>query len=147
VHWLSFAQKPCSGFSRPLPKCFPSIKRGGIPWYGEVRNQNPLFGIQFDDEMFLDRHGDIFPGRQQPDIPRKFSLSTSSHWGTPRRSTAFKDSTICGNLPAFFLDFDDIAHIYQQRGDIDLIAIEEKMLMADQLPGLGPGDGKTQADK
>ena len=69
--------------------------------------------------------------------PRKFSLSSVIHCGTPRRSTAASASLMRDDLLRRLADLNDVARTHEVRRDVDLLAVDREVTVADELARLG----------
>src|SRR5690606_8283482 len=110
----------------------------------EVGNRS-LLRVELDDQLFLHRHLDLRAlGKlvhENPEIRR--------HDLQPRRNRAFtqrflrSDERQC--LQRLRTNVDDVELRHPVAGDVDLLAVDEEVAVADQLTGLTTGPRKTSA--
>ena len=106
------------------------------PLASETRRR--LLRVELDDELLVDRQREVLAGRQLRRLaPLKLSLSSSSHCGTPRRSTASSALDDARHLLRRLADLDRVARLHEERRDVDPLAVDREVAVADQLARLG----------
>lgn len=78
-------------------------------------------------------------------IPLKLGASTSSQEGQPRRAHGFLSFGENRDGSALFGNFNAVANLHLKGRDGDLMTVQRKDAVADQLTGLSPGVGEAEA--
>jgi hypothetical protein len=104
-----------------------------------------LLGVKLDDELLLNRHGNILPYRQSLDgttIGILLKLKPLGNTTTDDRLDGIIDGS---DLPALLTELDHVAGLYLDRGDIDLAAIKSEMGVPDKLSSLITGSCEAKS--
>src|SRR6185369_3216430 len=97
-----------------------------------------LLRVELDDELLVDRHGQLGTGRQRLDAGREaFAIDVE-----PVRRAAMlalrQGFLHAADVATALAHVDDIARLEQRRGNVHLAAVDHEMTVLDQLPRFGP---------
>src|SRR5512137_3147792 len=144
----------------PPPPPLPPLPGGvGAPWgarrsvlsashVGRGRLPAPAesLRVELDDQLLLDRHGDVLAGRRglhRSLEPRLVQLQPGRHAAPVHRLDGLGDA---GHLLAALAHVDDVAGAQLVRGDGHLPPVDAEVPVLDELPRLVPAVGEAEAE-
>lgn len=104
-----------------------------------------LFGVELNDERFLNRHRQVFTYGKSLDYSFEVIFFQLNPLGNSPAHYGFQRFTDGGHFPTFLPDFHIIPNFDQVRGDINLASVDEKVVVPDKVPPLVAGIYKPHA--
>src|SRR5467141_2879774 len=105
-----------------------------------------LLGVELDDQLLLDGHGDVVARRRA--LHR--ALEATLVQVEPGRDAAavhrLERLVDANDLARLLLHRDHVAHLHLEAGDVDLAVVDAEVAVAHELARLGPGVGESEAE-